>query len=108
MKTELTIDRLEQELDQARTENRQLLKELEDVRRENAHLRKKFQQDRVWLAKKLEIIAEGQILGGQGISATCSCGLAAVLEQARKRASMGSVPISRIDADASRVRLTVH
>jgi hypothetical protein len=108
MKTELTIDQLGQELDQARTQNRQLLKELEEVRRENAHLRMKFQQDRVWLAKKLEIIAEGQIQGGQGFLATCSCGLAAVLEQARKRASMGGVPFSGGDPDASRVRLSVH
>lgn len=89
MKTSMTIDQLEHELESVQAQNQKILKELQDVKNENAQLRKKFQQDREWVADKLEIISQSQIQGSSVFSGPCYCGLAAVLEQAKKRASMG-------------------
>jgi len=88
MKIVMTIDQLEQELEHARVQNQKLLKELQDTKKENYQLRKKFQQDREWVEHKLEIISQSQIQGSSEISVPCYCGLAAVLEQAKKRASI--------------------
>lgn len=88
MKTELTIDQLEQELESVRTQNQKVLKELHDLRNENDHLRKKFQQDREWLCQTLERLFSHHP-SSPVYSAYCDCGLEAVLEQAQKRASIG-------------------
>lgn len=88
MKTILTIEQMEEELTHVRMHNQKLLKELQDVKNENDQWQKIFQRDREWLAEKLEILAQSQIQGFPEFSALCHCGLAAVLEQAKRRASM--------------------
>lgn len=88
MKPILTVDQMEEELTHVRVHNQKLLKKLQDVKNENDQWRKIFQQDREWLAEKLEILAQSQIQGFSEFSGLCHCGLAAVLEQAKRRASM--------------------
>ena len=92
MKAELTIDQFEQGLESVRVQNQKILQELEEMKNENYQLREKFQQDREWLAEKLEIISHSQAHGDLGFSQRCTCGLAAILEQAKKRASRVSGP----------------
>jgi len=92
METTMTIDQLKKELESVKDQNQRILEELHDVKNENHQLRIKFQQDREWAANKLEIISQNQIQGSSGFSGPCYCGLAAVLEQAKKRASMGTEP----------------
>lgn len=89
MKAELTIDQIEQDVESIRAQNQKILQELQDVKNENFQLREKLQQDRDWLAEKLEIISQSQVHGDLGFPQRCSCGLAAILEQAKKRASAG-------------------
>jgi hypothetical protein len=108
MKTILTIDQMEEELAYVRIRNQKLLKELQDVKNENDQLRKNFQQDREWLAEKLEIIAQSQIQGFPEFSGLCHCGLAAVLEQAKRRASMRLEVFGDSHSDPETLRRTTN
>ena len=104
MKPVMTIDHLEHELESVRTQNQKILKELQDVKNENSQLRKKFQQDREWVAEKLEIISQSQIQGASGFPGPCYCGLAAVLAQAKRRASMGLGTLGASYSESERLR----